>query len=105
MLNDAGMRIRMSFVVVMTGVAASVTVIALIAVAACPTTKLWFAADAMVGCMIWIVRLSVAFVPAAAPVTTSSRLSAAEGAVKLGYWSPDTAIWFVAAKSLVPLST
>src|SRR2546425_8847965 len=41
--------IRMSLAAVMLGVAASVTVIALIAVAAWPTTKTWFAADAIVG--------------------------------------------------------
>ena len=58
MLNVAGMRIRMSFAAVMLGVAASVTLIGLIAVEACPPTNTWFAADAIVGCTTWIVRLS-----------------------------------------------
>src|SRR5207244_10126439 len=73
MLNDGGIRTRMPFVVVMVGVAASVIVTALIAVAACPTRKSWSAADAIVGCTIWIVRLSLAFVLPADPVTTSCR--------------------------------
>ncbi len=73
MLNDAGIRMRMSFAVVMVGVAASVIVIALIAVAARPTTKTWFAADASVGATTWTVRLSLAFVPPPAPPTTSCR--------------------------------
>src|SRR6266516_992998 len=97
----AGLRIRMSFAAVMLGVAASVTVIAPIAVAAWPTTKSWFAADAIVGWTTWIVRLSLAFVAPPAPVTTSCRLSAADGAVKPMYWSPDTRAWLPAAKSLV----
>ena len=58
---------------VMLGVAASATVTGLIAVAACPTTNTWFAAEASVGCTTWIVRLSLAFVPPPAPVTTSCR--------------------------------
>ena len=58
MLDVAGIRMRRPFAAVMLGVAASVTVIGLIAVAACPTTKSWFAADAIVGCTTWIVRLS-----------------------------------------------
>ena len=73
MLTAAGIRIRMSLAAVMLGVAASVTVIALIAVAAWPTTKTWFAADAIVGATTWIVRLSLAFVPPPAPETTSCR--------------------------------
>src|SRR5438874_315744 len=102
MLNDEGMRMRMScaavmvgvaasvtviglpatggcpmtktwFAAVMVGVAASVIVIALIAVAACPTRKSWSAADAIVGCTIWMVRLSLAFAPPPGPVTTSCR--------------------------------
>ena len=73
MVSVAGIRIRMSFAAVMPGVAASVTVIAAIAVAPWPTTKTWFAADAMVGCTIWIVRLSLAFVAPPAPETTSCR--------------------------------
>ena len=73
MLTAAGIRIRMSLAAVMLGVAASVTVIALIAVAAWPTTKTWFAADAIVGATTWIVRLSLAFVAPPAPETTSCR--------------------------------
>ena len=69
----AGMRIRRSLSAVMLGVAASVTVIGLIAVAAWPTTNTWLAAEASVGCTTWIVRLSLAFVPPPAPVTTSCR--------------------------------
>ena len=93
MLNVAGMRIRMSFAAVIVAVAPSVTVIGLIVVGACPTTKTWFAADAIVGGgTTWIVRLSPAFVPPPAPVTTSCRLSGPEAAVKLMYWSPETTI-------------
>ena len=73
-MSVAGIRIRMSFAAVMVGVASSVTVIGLTPVGACPTTKTWFAADASVGGVtIWIVRLSLAFVAPAAPVTTSCR--------------------------------
>src|SRR5439155_605584 len=68
-----GIRMRRSCAAVMVGVAASVTVIAAIAAGAWPTTKTWFAADAMVGAPIWIVRLSLAFVPLPAPPTTSCR--------------------------------
>ncbi len=92
MLTDAGMRMRMSPAAVMVGVAASVIVMALIAVAACPTRNSWSAADAIVGCTIWIVRLSRAAVPPPGPVITSCRESAAETAVKFWYWSPDTMI-------------
>src|SRR5437762_9197278 len=98
MLNDAGIRIRRSVAAVMVGVAASVTVTALIAVGAWPTTNTWFAADASVGAPIWIVRLSLAFVPPPAPPTTSCREAAAEGAVKLMYCSPDTTSWSLPAK-------
>ena len=105
MLNAAGMRIRMSFAVVMVGVAASVTVIAAIAVGACATTKTWFAADASVGATIWMVRLSRAAVPPPGPETTSCRESAAEAAVKLPYCSPETTIWSLPAKLLVTLRT
>ncbi len=73
MLNVAGIRMRRSPVAVIVGVAASVTVTGLIAVAAWPTTNTWFAAEANVGCTIWIVRLSVAVAPPAAPETTSCR--------------------------------
>ena len=52
MLNVAGIRMRMSLVAVMLGVAASVIVIALIAVGAWPTRKTWSAADAIVGATI-----------------------------------------------------
>ena len=73
MLNVAGMRMRISCAAVMPGVAASVTVMALIAVAACATTKSWFAADAIVGCTIWIVRLSLAAVLPPDPEITACR--------------------------------
>src|SRR5947208_11540073 len=56
MVTVAGIRMRMSFAVVMVGVAASVTVIAAIAVAAWPTRNNWFAADASVGAATWMVR-------------------------------------------------
>src|SRR6266516_655267 len=105
MFYVAGIRMRMSCAAVMVGVAASVTVIAAIAVAGWPITKPWFAADVMVGATIWMVRLSVAAVPPPAPETTSSRLSAADGAVKLWYLSPDTTIWSFAAKLVVTLRT
>src|SRR5437762_13512151 len=98
MLNDAGIRIRRSVAAVMVGVAASMTVTALIAVGAWPTTNTWFAADASVGAPIWIVWLSLAFVPPPAPPTTSYREAAAEGAVKLMYCSTDTASWSRAAR-------
>src|SRR6266566_61887 len=101
MLNDAGIRTRMSLAAVMLGVAASVTVIAAIGVAAWPTTKTWFAADASVGATIWTVRLSRAAVPPPAPATTSCSESATEAAAKLVYWSPDTTIWSLAAKLTV----
>src|SRR5216117_3512697 len=68
MLNVAGMRIRSPCAAVTVGIAASVTVIAAMAVAGWPTTNTWFAADATVGCTIWIVPLSVAAVPPALPV-------------------------------------
>ena len=48
MLNVEGMRMRMSFAALMVGVAASLTVIGLIAVGGCPTPNVWFAAEAMV---------------------------------------------------------
>ncbi len=91
----------MSFTAVMPGVVASVTVIALIVVDTWPTRNSWLAAEAIVGCTIWIVRPSRAAVPPPAPETTSSRLSATEDAVKLLYSSPDTTIWSVPAKLLV----
>src|SRR5438034_391453 len=90
MLNAAGMPIRRSVAAVMVGVAASVTVTALIAVGAWPTTKTWFAADAMVGATIWMVRLSLAAVPPPGPEMTSCSESAAEPAMKLVYWSAHT---------------
>src|SRR6266516_5012 len=105
MLNDAGMRMRRSFVAVMVGVTPSVIVIGLIAVGACATAKLWFAADAMVGATIWIVRLSRAAVPPPAPETTSSRESGAEGAVKLVYPSAETMIWSPPTKLVETLMT
>ena len=73
MLSVAGMRTRMSCAALMLGVAASVIVIAAIAVAAWPTTKTWFAADASVGCTTCTVRLSLALVPPPGPTTTSCR--------------------------------
>ncbi len=73
MVNVAGMRMRMSLAAVILGVAASPIVIALMPAGGWATTKLWFAADAIVGCTIWIVRLSVAVAPPAAPETTSCR--------------------------------
>ena len=74
MLNVAGMRMRRSFAAVMLGVAASVTVIAAMAVGPWPTTKRWFAAEATVGGVAtWIVRLSLAAVPPPEPETTSCR--------------------------------
>src|SRR5437870_1599583 len=73
MLSVAGMRMRMSSAAVMVGAPASATVMALIAVAGCPTRKSWFAADAIVGCAICIVRLSLATVLPPGPVTTSCR--------------------------------
>ena len=48
MLNVAGMRTRMSFPFLMVAVAASVTVIALIAVGGCPAPKVWFEPEAIV---------------------------------------------------------
>ena len=63
----------MPFALVMVGVPASVTVIAAIAVAGCPTAKTWFAADAIVGATIWIVFASPSVVPPAGPETTSCR--------------------------------
>src|SRR5207237_8869947 len=48
MLNVAGMRTRMSFPFLMVAVAASVTVIALIAVGGCPAPKVWFEPAAIV---------------------------------------------------------
>ena len=73
MLNNTGMRMRMSCAAVMVGVAASVTVIGLSAAGGCPMTKTWFAADAIVGATIWIVWLSLAAVPPPDPETTSCR--------------------------------
>ena len=73
MLNVAGIRMRRSPAAVTVGVAASVTVIAAVAVGGCATTKLWFTADAIVGATIWIERLSLALVTLPAPVTTSCR--------------------------------
>ena len=73
MLNVAGIRMRRSCAAVMVGVDASVIVIGLIAAAACPATKSWFAADAIVGCTTWIVRLSLLAVLAPGPNTTSCR--------------------------------
>jgi hypothetical protein len=45
MLNPAGIRMRMSFAVVIAGVELSVTVSVLAVVEACPTVKVWFAAE------------------------------------------------------------
>ncbi len=101
MLNVEGMRMRSPRAAVIVGIAASVIVIAVIAVAGWATTNTWFAADVTVGCTIWIVWLSRAAVPPPAPETTSSRLSAAAGAVKLLYCSPDTTICWPAVKLLV----
>src|SRR6266545_3955911 len=101
----AGMRMRRSFAAVMVGTAASVTVIAAIAVGACATTKTWFAADTIVGARIWIVRLSVAAVAPPSPATTSCRLAGPEAVVKLMYCSPDTTIWLPPPKSFVTLTT
>src|SRR5216117_857829 len=105
MLNYVGMRTRRPCAALIVGIAASVIVIALTPVDAWPMTKTWFAADAMVGATIWIVRPSRAAVPPPAPETTSSRLSTAEGAVKLEYPSPETTSWSAPAKSLVTLRT
>src|SRR5207244_4121510 len=73
MFTVAGMRMRRSVAAVIVARPASVTVIGLIAAGAWPTTKLWFAAEAIVGATIWIVRLSLAAVPPPAPETTSCR--------------------------------
>ncbi len=73
MFAVAGIRMRISCAAVMVGMDASVTVIGLIVVGICPTTKTWLAADAIVGCTTWIVRLSLALVAPPAPVTTSCR--------------------------------
>ncbi len=89
----------------MLGAAPSVTVIAAIAVAACPTAKTWFAAEAIVGRTTWIVRLSLAFVAPPGPVTASCRWSTAETAVKPWYWSPETTSWSLPARSLVTSRT
>src|SRR5438093_819965 len=48
MLNVAGMRMRMSFAFLMVAVAASVTVIGLIAVGGCPAPNVWLEPEAMV---------------------------------------------------------
>src|SRR5437867_3679466 len=85
MLKDAGIRMRRSVAALMAGIAASVTVIALIAVGACPTTKAWLATDPIVGARISIVRLSLAAVAPPGPATTSCRWSRTEAAVKLMY--------------------
>src|ERR1041385_8129781 len=46
--NPAGIRMRMSFAALIVGVAASLTVIGLIAVDGCATPKTWLAAEVMV---------------------------------------------------------
>src|SRR5438094_10279804 len=48
MLNVEGMRMRMSFAALMVGVAASLTVIGLIAVDGWPTPNVWLEPEAMV---------------------------------------------------------
>src|SRR5438876_1185653 len=48
MLNPEGIRMRMSFADLMVGVAASLTVIGLIAVGGCPTPNVWLAGEAIV---------------------------------------------------------
>ena len=89
MLNVAGIRIRMSLAAVIVTDDASVTVTTLAVVVACPTVKLWFAAEEMVApAAIVIVLSSVAAVAPPVPAVTSSRLSAAETAVKLVNLSP-----------------
>src|SRR5712691_8731326 len=105
MLKPAGMRIRKSLAAVMLGVAASVTVIVLIAVIGSPTVKLWFAAEESVGWLMVMVFESVAAVPPPAPERTSCRVLAAEGAVKFAKLRPATVSWSPAAKSVVTFRT
>ena len=105
MLTEAGMRMRRSFAAVMVDTAVSVTVIALIAAGTCPTVKTWFAADAIVGARIWIVRLSLAAVAPPTPASTSCRRSGPEAVAKLVYCSPDTMIWLPPEKSVVTSRT
>ena len=76
----------------MSGDALSVTTISLIAVGACPTTKLRFAPALIVAATTAIVFESLAFVAAPAPSTTSCSLVPAETAVKLANSSPETTI-------------
>src|SRR2546423_650485 len=101
MFKPAGIRTRMSFAAVIEAVAASVMVSALIVVLAAPTTKLWFAADEMVGATIVLVRLSVAATVPAAPAVMSTRLVAGDTALKLVNLRPETMIWLPAAKLVV----
>ena len=64
---------RRLFAAVMVGAAASVTVIGLRPAGAWPTTKTWFAAEAIVGCTTVMVRLSLAAALLPDPDTASCR--------------------------------
>src|SRR5207244_13187346 len=102
----AGRGERRSCAAVIVAVTPSAIVVGLLVAGACPPTKTWFAADAIVGGgTTWIVRLSPAFVPPPAPVTTSCRLSGPEAAAKLMYWSPETTICSLAKKLVVTFTT
>src|SRR2546426_6108785 len=99
MLTEAGMRMRRSFAAVMVDTAVSVTVIALIAAGTCPTVKTWFAADAIVGARIWIVRLSLAAGAPPTPARPSCRRVRPPGGPQVLFFSPGTLIWVAPPKT------
>jgi hypothetical protein len=63
MFNPAGMRMRRSLVAVIVGVELSVTVSVLAVAAACPTVKLWLAAEDSVAATTGATAISRANTP------------------------------------------
>ncbi len=105
MLKPAGMRIRRSFAAVIPGTAASSAMVsAAMAVGGLPVMKAWLAADDKVGPATAMVLSSNAVTPAP-DRTRSSRLSAADVALKLAKLRSATVSWSPAAKLLVTSST
>ncbi len=108
MLKPAGIRMRMSSAAVIVGVpASSVMVIRGVFSESCPTIIVLFCCEEMVGAGAGTISIVLSSVAITEPsfATSSSRLSAAETAVKLAKLKSAMVIWSPAAKSVVTSTT